>query len=194
MNMIADAIPPHLTSSLRVRDARDEDVPALASIYAHHVLNGTASFEIEAPSQDELMQRRRSVLSLGLPYIVAEGADGEILGFSYATGYRPRRAYRFTVENSVYVAAGLHRRGVGSALLSTLIARCEAGPWRQMIAVIGDSGNSGSIALHRAMGFDHIGTLSRVGYKFGGWLDTVLMQRSLGDGHRSSPADDAGER
>lgn len=178
-------------SLVDVRDAREEDMPAVARIYAHHVLNGTASFEIDAPSRDELLQRRHSVLALGLPYIVAEGADGTILGFSYATGYRPRRAYRFTIENSVYVDAGLQRRGVGSALLSELIARCEAGPWRQMIAVIGDSANAGSIALHRAAGFRHIGTLSNVGYKFGRWLDTVLMQRSLNDGHGSPPSNEA---
>lgn len=181
----------NIQASVVVRDAQDEDMPFVARIYAHHVLNGSASFELDAPSEDELSLRRKSVLALGLPYLVAEGADGTILGFSYATGYRPRPAYRFTIENSVYVGVGLHRRGVGSALLSALISRCETGPWRQMIAVIGDSGNKSSIALHSAMGFRHIGTLSNVGYKFGRWIDTVLMQRALNDGHASPPSNDA---
>jgi L-amino acid N-acyltransferase YncA len=169
-----------------VRDARDDDLPAIQAIYAHHVLHGLATFEEVPPSVDDLRARRAQVLGLGLPYLVAEHA-GAVVGYSYATGYRPRPAYRFTVEDSVYVADGLGGRGIGAALLGALIRRCEAGPWRQMIAIIGDRDNAGSIALHRRLGFRLVGTLEAPGYKLGRWVDTVLMQRPLGPGAGSPP-------
>jgi L-amino acid N-acyltransferase YncA len=169
-----------------VRDARDEDVAEVASLYAAHVREGLASFEEEPPSPEELARRRRDVLAAGLPYLVAE-ADGEVLGYSYASRYRTRSAYRYTVEDSVYVRRGCEGRGVGRALLGGLIARCEAGPWRQMIAVIGDSANYASIGLHRRLGFAEAGVLRAVGFKFGRWVDSVLMQRALGEGERTLP-------
>lgn len=169
-----------------IRDASDGDMEAISEIYAHHVLYGLATFEEVPPSADELRSRQASVLGMGLPYLVAE-LNGEIVGYSYATAYRPRPAYRFSIEDSVYVADGLGGRGVGSALLQELIARCEKGPWRQMLAVIGNSGNAGSLALHRRMGFQPIGTFKSAGFKLGRWVDTVLMQRALGDGDTTGP-------
>lgn len=169
------------SSHLQVRDSVDADMPHIQRIYAHHVLHGSASFEEVPPSTEELMARRAEVLGRGLPYLVAD-YEGAVVGYSYAAPYRARPAYRYTVENSVYVAEGLHRHGVGRALLSALIARCEEGPWRQMIAVIGDSGNAPSIGLHERMGFRHIGTMRNVGWKFNRWTDSVLMQRDLGAG------------
>ena len=166
---------------IRVRDSADSDVPAIQRIYAHHVLHGLASFEVEPPSVEEMGRRRSEILDRGLPYLVAEDG-GEILGYSYAGLYRTRIGYRFSLENSVYVDHARHRSGVGRALLTELIARCERGDWRQMIAVIGDSGQAASIGLHASLGFRHIGTLQAVGLKFGRWLDTVLMQRALGPG------------
>lgn len=171
---------------LTIRDATEADMAAVRTIYSHHVLTGLASFEETVPSVDEMLARRAAVLQLGLPYLVAE-AGGAIVGYSYATAYRPRPAYRFTVEDSVYVADGLGGRGIGSALLSELIARCEAGPWRQMLAIIGDSGNAASLGLHRRLGFAPVGTLRSVGFKFGRWVDTVLMQRPLGPGDETLP-------
>ncbi|GAB4070370.1 N-acetyltransferase [Ancylobacter sonchi] len=171
---------------LRIRDADEADMEAVQAIYAHHVLHGLASFETTPPSTAELLVRRAAVLAAGLPYLVAE-EEGRIVGYCYATAYRPRPAYRHTVEDSVYVADGLGGRGIGAALLEALIRRCEAGDWRQMLAVIGNSGNAGSIALHRRLGFETVGTLRSVGFKFGRWVDTVLMQRSLGDGALSLP-------
>jgi phosphinothricin acetyltransferase len=164
-----------------LRDARDDDMGAVQAIYAHHVLHGTASFEEEPPPLAEMLRRRGDVLARGLPYLVAE-TDGRIGGYSYATPYRARSAYRFSIENSVYVDHARHRSGIGRALLTELIARCERGDWRQMIAIIGDSGQAASIGLHASLGFRHIGTLQAVGLKFGRWLDTVLMQRALGPG------------
>ena len=169
-----------------VRDATDADMAAVQAIYAHNVLHGRASFEETPPTLGEMLERRKSVLALGLPYLVAD-ADGEIAGYSYATSYRPRPAYRFTVEDSVYVADSRHRRGIGAALLGQLVERCSAGPWRQMLAIIGHSGNTSSIAVHRRLGFEHIGTLKSVGFKLGAWTDTVLMQRSLGAGDTVPP-------
>ena len=177
----------------QVRDALDRDLPAVQGIYAAHVLEGLASFEEEPPSVAELAQRRMQVLERGLPYLVAE-QDGEILGYSYATVYRPRSAYRYALEDSVYVRRGCEGRGVGRLLLAELIARCEAGPWRQMIAVIGDSGNAASIGLHRSLGFAEAGLLRAVGFKFGRWVDSVLMQRALNEGQETLPADAARAR
>jgi len=158
----------------------------VTSIYAQHVLHGLASFEEVPPSVDEMHARRAGVLQLGLPYLVAE-IDGRVVGYSYATAYRSRPAYRYTIEDSVYVADGLNARGIGTALLAELIARCERGPWRQMLAVIGDSGNAGSIALHRRLGFTPAGNLTSVGFKLGRWVDSIFMQRVLGAGDSVDP-------
>ena len=169
-----------------VRDARDTDMGAVTRIYADHVLHGLASFEEVPPSLDEMHSRRAAVLQLGLPYLVAE-MENRIVGYAYATSYRTRPAYRYTVEDSVYVESGLNGRGIGTALLAELIARCERGPWRQMLAVIGDSDNTGSIALHRRMGFTPAGNLASVGFKLGRWVDSVFMQRALGAGNSTKP-------
>ncbi len=171
---------------VRVRDATDADLPAITSIYAPQVLEGLASFEEVPPTVEEMRARRAEILRRGLPYLVAED-DGTVVGYSYATAYRARPAYRHTVEDSVYVREGFHGRGIGRALLTELIERCNAGPWRQMVAVIGDSGNLASIALHRRHGFTLVGTLRGVGFKLGRWVDTVLMQRALGGGSRALP-------
>jgi len=161
-----------------VRDSRDDDMAQVETIYAHHVLCGAASFEEEPPTLAEMARRRADVLGRGLPYLVAE-LEGRVVGYSYATPYRTRPAYRFTIENSVYVENELGGTGIGRALLAALIARCEAGEWRQMVAVIGDSHNAPSIGLHARLGFRPIGTLRAVGFKFGRWVDSVLMQREL---------------
>ena len=165
----------------RVRDSAAFDLPAIQAIYAHHVSHGTASFETTPPSIEEMAARRQAVLASGLAYLVAE-IDGRVAGYCYASLYRPRPAYRHTLENSVYVAHGQVRCGVGSALMAALLERCEAGPWRQMIAIIGGNSNTASIALHRNLGFHQVGTLQSVGYKFDQWLDTVIMQRAIGCG------------
>ncbi len=169
-----------------VRDATDADLGAVQRIYAHHVVRGVASFEELSPPVSELARRRADVLARGLPYLVAE-VGGAIAGYTYATPYRARSAYRHTVENSVYVAEGAGRRGIGRALLTALIARCEAGPWRQMVAVIGGSDNQPSIRLHASLGFEVVGTLRSVGFKLGRWVDSVLMQRPLGPGGTIPP-------
>jgi phosphinothricin acetyltransferase len=161
-----------------VRDAGETDLAAVQAIYAHHVLHGTASFEEEPPSVAEMALRRAAVLDRGLPYLVADH-DGRVVGYSYAALYRDRSGYRFTIEDSVYVDSAVVRAGVGRALLSALIERCDRGPWREMVAVIGDSGNAASIALHANLGFRHVGLLQGVGFKFGRWIDSVLMQREL---------------
>jgi len=171
---------------VRIRDCREDDIPDIQRIYAHHVLYGSASFEEIPPAAHEMLARRAEVLRHGLPYLVAD-YDGVVVGYGYAAPYRTRSAYRYTVENSVYVADGLHRHGIGSALLSALIARCERGPWRQMITVIGDSANRPSIGLHERFGFDRIGVLRAAGWKFNRWTDSVLMQRALNTGHTTPP-------
>jgi len=173
-------------ASIVIRDAAEADMTAVQRIYAHHVLHGLASFEEVPPSVRDLVARRDSVLAAGLPYLVAE-RDGEVVGYSYATAFRPRSGYRHTIEDSVYVAQGLAGKGIGSLLLEALVCRCETGPWRQMIAVIGDSANTASIALHRRFGFRLVGTLRSAGLKLGRWVDVVLMQRSLGAGDRTLP-------
>ncbi len=173
---------------LTVRDATTQDVAAVQAIYAVHVLRGLATFEEVPPTPQEMLSRRAAVLGLGLPYLVAE-LDGRVVGYCYATEYRARSAYRFTVEDAVYVDANHRGRGVGRQLLEALIATCERGPWRQMLAVIGDSDNTGSIGLHRRLGFEPVGTMHAVGFKFGRWVDVVLMQRALGAGDRTLPAE-----
>jgi len=172
---------------MTIRDATEADLSAIQRIYAHHVLTGTASFEEVPPTEQEIAARWQAVRGLGLPYLVA-AHDGAVVGYAYAGAYRPRPAYLYTVEDSVYVTGEHHRRGVGRALLAALIARCETGPWRQMVAVIGDSANASSIALHQRFGFRHVGTLHDVGWKLGRWLDSVVMQRTLGPGAAAPPA------
>lgn len=172
--------------NVHIRDAAEADMAAILEIYTPHVLYGLSTFEEVPPSLDEMITRFSTVTGLGLPYLVAE-LDAKVVGYAYATPYRPRAAYRHTIEDSVYVASGLAGRGVGATLLSALIARCEEGPWRQMLAVIGNSGNAGSLALHSRLGFQPIGTLANVGFKLGQWVDTVLMQRPLGDGAKTLP-------
>lgn len=169
-----------------IRASRSADVSALTAIYAHHVLSGLASFEIVPPAEDEIARRREDVLARGLPYIVAD-LDGRISGYAYAAPYRNRPAYRYTLEDSVYVNPAAARRGVGRALLATLIETCAALGYRQMMAVIGDSGNAASIGLHAACGFARVGLLPSVGFKHGRWVDSVLMQRALGSGDAEMP-------
>lgn len=177
-----------MTSALTIRPSRDEDVPAIAALYAHHVRTGTASFEEIAPDAAEMMRRRAEILARGLPYLVAE-SSGRLAGYAYAGLYRSRSAYRFTLENSVYVDAGMARRGVGRALLVPLIETCEAAGYRRMVAVIGDSANHGSIGLHSACGFRPVGVMPAVGFKFGRWIDCVLMERPLGPGSTTLPTE-----
>jgi L-amino acid N-acyltransferase YncA len=173
-------------SPASIRPATSADIPTITRIYQHAVRHGTASFEIEPPDEAEMARRQRMLLDGGYPYLVAE-ADGAVLGYAYAGAYRARPAYRWSVENSIYVDTEKHRRGIGRALLERLIAESEARGYRQMIAVIGDSDQTPSIALHRALGFEMVGTLRHVGFKFGRWLDTVLMQRALGPGATAPP-------
>ena len=167
-----------------LRPATDADIASVLRIYGDHVAHGLASFEETAPTPDDMLARFHALTHRSFPYIVAE-RKGVILGFAYAGPYRTRSAYRFTIENSVYVARRAAGQGIGRALLSRLIQECEKGPWRQMIAIIGDSGNSASIALHESQGFRLVGTFRDVGFKHGRWVDTVLMQRDL------TPARDA---
>ena len=169
-----------------IRPATTADVPAIARIYGHAVRHGTASFELDTPDEPEIERRQTALRDGGFPYLVAE-TGGTVLGFAYAGPYRLRPAYRWTVEDSIYVDPAAHRRGVGTALLVRLIADSEARGYRQMIAVIGDSEQAGSIALHHATGFRMVGTFRNVGFKFGRWLDSVLMQRALGLGAMSAP-------
>ncbi len=168
-----------------VRDSAADDIAAIRRIYAHHVRHSLASFEEEPPSEREMARRRMDVIGRNLPYLVAE-VEGAVVGYSYVSPYRTRSAYRFSLENSVYVDEGLRGRGIGRTLLTALIARCESGPWRQMIAVVGDSANTASIRLHERCGFRRIGTLTSVGFKFGRWVDSVLLQRALGGGALAS--------
>lgn len=171
---------------MTVRDGRSEDMAAVQATYAREVLRGLASFEEVPPDTSAMESRRNAVVALGLPWLVAE-RDGRVAGYAYASSYRPRPAYRHTVESSVYVDPAARGKGVARALMAELIARCEAGGWRQMIAVIGDSANVASIGLHAAMGFHHVGTFEAVGFKFGRWVDSVLMQRPLGPGGSIPP-------
>lgn len=169
-----------------IRAATDADAGALAAIYGHHVLHGFGTFEEVAPSAEEMAQRRRTVAEKGLPYLVAE-ADGRVLGFAYAAPFRPRAAYRFTAEDSVYVAPDAIGQGVGRAVLSAVIAECEALGLRQLMAVIGDSGNAASLGLHRALGFEQTGLGKSVGFKHGRWVDIVWMQKPLNGGDTRAP-------
>jgi phosphinothricin acetyltransferase len=184
--MTAPGEKPAIAPDPLVRDATERDMPAVGDIYAHYVLRSLATFEETPPSVDEMLVRRRASVESGLPYLVAESGR-LVVGFAYAATYRSRPAYRFTVEDSVYVSDGLVGRGIGSALLGAVIARCELGPWRQMLAVVGDSGNAASIALHRRFGFESIGVMRSVGFKCDRWVDTPILQRRLGPGDAQQP-------
>lgn len=159
---------------------------AVRDLYAAYVLEGLATFELEPPTSAQMRERLAAVQGKGLPWLVAM-VDGRLAGYAYASEFRPRPAYRFTIEDSIYLHASMTGRGIGRELLLAVIERCEAGPWRQMVAVIGNSGNTASIALHRALGFEPAGVLRSVGFKLGQWVDTVQMQRALGDGDRTHP-------
>jgi L-amino acid N-acyltransferase YncA len=165
-------------NDVKVRDCTPADIAAVQEIYAHHVLTGFGTFEEEPPAVEEMLQRFNAVRASNFPYLVAE-IDGLVVGYAYAGPFRTRAAYRFTCEDSVYIAPAAQRRGVGLALMKDLIARCEQLGMLQMLAVIGDSENAGSIGLHRKLGFEHVGLLHRVGFKFGRWVDVVLMQKML---------------
>ena len=171
-----------------IRSSQENDIPQIQSIYSHHVLTGTASFEITPPDVAEMLSRRATVVAKGLPYLVAVKGD-EVLGYAYATVYRPRPAYRFTVEDSVYIREGVHGKGIGKALLQAVIDHCTASGYRQMLAVCGDA-SPPSIALHRSLGFELAGTFKAFGFKFGAWRDTAMMQRQLGEGASTLVSDD----
>ena len=173
-------------SSVSIRPATPADIPAITRIYAQSVSTGTASFELEPPDEAEMARRMQALLDGGYPYLVAE-TGGAIAGYAYAASYRPRPAYRFSVEDSIYVDPKAQRRGTGRLLLAHLIEECERLGFRQMVAVIGDSAQTPSIELHRALGFRMIGNVENVGYKFDRWLDSVLMQRGLGPGATTKP-------
>ena len=181
---------PTPAAAMRIRPSRPDDLEAITSIYAHHVLRGTGTFELDAPDLAEMARRRDDVLGKGLPWLVAEHA-GAVLGYAYANHFRPRRAYRFCLEDSIYLHPDAQRRGVGRALLAELVARCTALGARQMLAVIGDSANLGSIGVHRACGFEPCGRFEAAGWKFDRWLDVVLMQRALGPGASTPPVEPA---
>jgi len=175
------------TQELLIRDAVEADLAAVQAIYAHHVLNGLASFEEEAPSLEAMRRRFGDIADRGLPYFVG-CIDGAVVGFGYCAPYRARSAYRFVLEDSIYVDAGHRRRGIGRALLAALVERATALGHRQLIAVIGDSAHVPSIRVHAGAGFLRVGTLRSVGFKFGRWVDTVVMQRPLGPGDGTPPA------
>lgn len=169
-----------------IRDAALADMPAVQAIYAHHVLHGVGTFEEAPPTVEDITGRWNSVVGYGLPWLVAE-AEGRLWGYAYATPFRTRAAYRYVAEDAIYVAHDAHRRGVGRLLLAGLVARCEALGLRQLMAVIGDSDNSGSIGLHAAIRFELAGTVREVGYKHGRWLDIVIMQKALNGGAERDP-------
>ena len=178
--------------ALLIRPSTPADLPAITAIYAEAVLHGTGTFELEPPDQAEMARRRDDVLSKGLPWLVAQNrsdAQGQVLGYAYANHFRPRKAYRFCLEDSIYLHPSARGRGVGKLLLTELLTRCEAAGARQMLAVIGDAANAGSIGVHAALGFTHTGVLKASGWKFDRWLDVVLMQRALGHGETTPGSD-----
>ena len=169
-----------------IRPSRDEDIAGFTLIYAHHVLHGTGTFEVDPPSVQDMRARRAEVLARGLPWLIAE-SDNQVSGFAYCNWFKPRPAYRFSAEDSIYLAPHANGQGLGRALLAELATQAERAGVRKLIAVIGDSGNTGSIGVHRALGFQHVGVLASCGWKFDRWLDVVLMERSLGLGDTTSP-------
>jgi L-amino acid N-acyltransferase YncA len=171
----------------KIRPSVDADINDITTIYAHHVLHGTGTFETTPPSAQDMASRRSDVLSKGLPYLVLEDATG-VLGFAYCNWFKPRPAYRFSAEDSIYLAPAAHGRGLGRLLLEELMAQAERAGVRKLIAVIGDSANKGSIGVHRACGFSHVGVLADCGWKFDRWLDVVLMDKSIGMGSTCAPA------
>ena len=171
-----------------IRPSREDDIPAITAIYAHHVLHSTGTFETEAPGIADMTARRADVLSKGLPYLVAED-DGQIAGFAYGNWFKPRPAYRYSAEDSIYLAPDAHRKGLGRALLAELLAYFEAAGIRKVMAIIGDSTNAGSIGVHRALGFEQAGIIQSCGWKFGAWRDIVIMQKTLGTGDTQPPTD-----
>ncbi len=173
--------------SITIRDSLPGDIQAITAIYGDAVRHGLASFEYDPPDATEMARRREAVIGAGYPYIVAHNAQGQVLGYSYVSAYRPRRAYRFTVENSIYVAPEAKGLGVGRTLLNALIVRCTAEGYRLIVAVIGDSANAASIGLHAACGFQHAGLLPNVGWKHERWVDSVLMTLALGEGAEAPP-------
>jgi len=171
---------------LNLRPSTDADVPAITAIYAHHVLHGTGTFEATPPTEADMAARRADVVAKGLPYLVAD-QGGRVLGFAYCQWFKPRLAYRFSAEDSIYLDADAAGQRIGNKLLSELTKQAEAVGLRKLIAVIGDSANVRSIGVHRAVGFRHVGTIESCGWKFGRWLDIVLMEKSLGEGNRTAP-------
>ncbi len=189
-NSAVSNLPPGtVVTALAVRPAAPADMAQIQAIYAHHVRASLATFEIEPPTIAEMTRRHAEIVGRGLPYLVAE-LDGRLLGYGYAAPYRARPAYRYTVENSIYVAEDSRGHGVGRAVLAAVIGHCEALGYRQMVAVIGDSANAASIGLHKSLGFQSAGLLPAVGFKFGRWVDSVLMQRPLGAGATDQPLRD----
>jgi L-amino acid N-acyltransferase YncA len=171
---------------LTLRPSTDGDLPAITAIYAHHVTHGTGTFETVPPDEAEMAGRRADVLAKGLPHLVAE-VDGRVLGFAYCQWFKPRPAYRYSAEDSIYLDPNAAGQRIGNKLLSELVRESDAAGVRKLIAVIGDSGNVRSIGVHRAVGFRHVGTIEACGWKFGRWLDIVLMEKSIGEGHRTPP-------
>ena len=169
-----------------IRPSREEDIAAITAIYRHHVLQGTGTFEIEPPTEADMAARRADVLAKGLPYLVVEDG-GQVLGFAYCNWFKPRPAYRFSAEDSIYMAPAAHQKGLGKALLTELCARAERAGVRKFLAVIGDSANAGSIGVHRSVGFSHVGVLQSCGWKFDRWLDVVMMEKALGAGDSTPP-------
>jgi len=177
-----------MTHPLVIRPSTGADVAAITAIYAHAVAHGTGTFELDVPDEAEMARRRADVSAKGLPWLVAE-RDGRVLGYAYANHFRPRRAYRFCLEDSIYLDPAARGHGVGRVLLAELLAQCEARGARQMLAVIGDSANAGSVGVHRACGFEDAGVFKAAGWKFDRWLDVVLMQKALGEGAATVPRD-----
>jgi len=175
-----------MNPDISVRACEARDIAAVSAIYAHHVLHGLATFELVPPDAAEMERRRAHVRELGLPYLVAE-SEGRVIGYAYAAPYRERPAYRYTLEDSIYIADEARGRGAGRILLEALVAACTRAGYRQLVAVIGDSANQASIGLHAACGFERAGCLASTGFKFGRWVDSVFMQRALGEGERSLP-------
>ena len=169
-----------------IRPSREDDIPAITAIYAQHVLHSTGTFETDAPNAHDMALRRLDVLSKGLPYLVVE-LDDKIAGFAYGNWFKPRPAYRYSVEDSIYLAPDMHSKGLGRALLAELLARCESLDIRKVMAIVGDSANAASVGVHLALGFEVVGKIDACGWKFGAWRDIVIMQKSLGFGDTCPP-------